>query len=194
MSSSVIRMPARPAALSIRRPSRSGRRMGAVTVVVEVVELADDRVAGEHHLGERRRRQLLVRVGVERRGELVHLVAPRPERAAAPVRAPPQGAVEGVAVGVGEPGQRQPGEPRRACGWRRHVVATPVILPPSTSITTPSTARSAIHACSHQYVSLRHPGGERFPQARIAEATDLACGNLARVHELSRTRRGRRTR
>ena len=54
----------------------------AARPVVEIVELADDRVAGDHHFGERRGRQGLERVRLEGGGELVHPLAPRPERAA----------------------------------------------------------------------------------------------------------------
>ena len=85
-----------------------GRPVGRV---VEVVELADAGDAGERHLPERGAREREARVGIERAGELVHLLAPGPERARAGVRAPAQRALERVRVRVGEPGQRQPVEP-----------------------------------------------------------------------------------
>ena len=78
--------------------------------VVQVVELADGADPGQHHLGERGAGQRQVRVGVEAGGDRVHLLAPRPERSRAGLRAPPQGSMEGVAVGVGEAGQRETGQ------------------------------------------------------------------------------------
>ena len=80
---------------------------GASGAVVEVVELADRTDAGEHHLGERGPSQPEVGLRVERRGDRVHLLAPCPERSRATVRAPAQGTVEGVAVGVGEARKRE---------------------------------------------------------------------------------------
>ena len=53
--------------------------------VVHVVELADEGEACEHHLREHRASQREVGVGVELGGDLVHLLAPVPEVAAAAV-------------------------------------------------------------------------------------------------------------
>ena len=72
-----------------RRPAMSawpiafGSSYGrAVRPVVQVVELAHRRDAGQRHLGEGRAREREVGVGVEPLGERVHLLAPGPERAA----------------------------------------------------------------------------------------------------------------
>ncbi len=83
----------------------------AVGAVVQVVELADTRHAGQGHLGVRRpgQRQIGVRIQLRRNG--VHALAPGPEGPAVGVGAPAQGAVERVRVGVGEARQHQPGEP-----------------------------------------------------------------------------------
>ena len=51
-------------------PSRSGRRRACRRAVVEVVELADARDAGQRHLGERRAREREVALGVEPLGQL----------------------------------------------------------------------------------------------------------------------------
>ena len=87
--------------VAVRVPARA---------VVDVVELPHDRDAGLHHLGEDGPRQREVRVGVELLRGGIHLLAPAPEVAAAAVDAAAQGAVEGVAVGVGHAGQRHAGE------------------------------------------------------------------------------------
>jgi hypothetical protein len=84
-----------------------------VGLVVQVVELADARDAGEGHLGERRPGEPVVRLGIEGGRKPVHLVAPGPERSDAVVGAAAQGSVEGVAVGVGQARQGEPGEPDR---------------------------------------------------------------------------------
>ena len=54
--------------------------------------------------------QVEVGVGVEPRRDGVHLLAPGPERPPPPLRPPPQRPVEGVAVAVREPRDRQAGE------------------------------------------------------------------------------------
>ena len=64
--------------------------------VVDVVELADERHPGERHLGERGAREREHRLGIERSRGLVHLLAPRPERAARPLRAPAHRALKAV--------------------------------------------------------------------------------------------------
>ena len=82
MSSRVIRRPASAAAATSAAPIAFGSAYGVPSgLVVHVVELADARDAGQHHLAEHRPREPVVRVGVERAGQPVHLVAPRPERA-----------------------------------------------------------------------------------------------------------------
>ena len=82
----------------------------AVGRVVQVVELADAGDPGERHLAERGPREREARVGIERARQLVHLLAPGPERALAGVRATAQRALERVRVRVGEPGQREPAQ------------------------------------------------------------------------------------
>ena len=80
-----------------RAPSRSGRRRGCRRPVVEIVELANSGDPGERHLGEHRPGERRVAVGIERFGELVHLLAPRPERPALALR-PCPGAPDGRRV------------------------------------------------------------------------------------------------
>ena len=109
--------------------------------MVEVVELADRGDPGERHLAEGGAGEAEVALRVEPRGDLVHLLAPGPEAAAAALGVAAQGAVEGVRVGVGEPGQGEPVEAGRA-GRRR---CDPGLDrrrsgPPSTSTTTPGSA------------------------------------------------------
>ena len=106
----------------------------AAAIVVQVVELADAGEPGQHHLGERRRGQVAVRVGVEPVGKRVHPIAPRPERAGLAMRAAAQRPMERVAVRVGHSRQRQPGEP---VGIRSAAITptdTSVIRSPSTVI------------------------------------------------------------
>src|SRR5690606_26457075 len=64
-------------------------------------------------------REELVALRGEGRRECVHGLAPGPERPAAGVRAPAQGAVEGVRVDVGEAGQHEPGQADVLVGRRR---------------------------------------------------------------------------
>src|SRR5687767_1394422 len=61
--------------------------MRSVLAVMDVMELADRRVSGERHLDERIMRERVDALGVETLGELVHHVAPRPERARVEIRA-----------------------------------------------------------------------------------------------------------
>ena len=99
---------------------RIGVRTSAM-IMVQVVELADDGHPGQHHLrvdgsGER---EVVSPGPAGRRG--VHLSPPGPERAAAGMRTPAQGSVEGVAVGVREAGQGDAVEhrvDRSGCGVR----------------------------------------------------------------------------
>ena len=125
----------------------------AARAVVQVVELADRGDPGERHLGEGRARQREVAVGVEPVGELVHRARARSRtsRRRAAVAAA-QRAVEGVRVGVGEPGQRQPVEPRRAAGGGATPASTaamPLARRPRPA--TPASARSPpSQASSHQ--------------------------------------------
>ncbi len=96
-----------------------GHRVGVVVggtsgMVVWVVELAHRRVAGRHHLVVEQQRDLVGAVGIDRVGGAVHLVPPCPEVVAGMGRidvldAPPQHALEGVAVGVDEPRQAKRG-------------------------------------------------------------------------------------
>ena len=82
-------------------------------VVVDVVELADARDAGERHLAEHRSGEPVVRLRRQALGRRVHLLAPRPERADADLGGAPQQPVERVTVGVGEARQREAGEAGR---------------------------------------------------------------------------------
>ena len=91
-----------------------GVRVGVGTAgrrVVQVVELADDRVPGQRPSRRTSPGPGRSSVSGSRRcGDRIHLLAPRPEVAAAAVGPPAQRAVEGVAVGVGEAGQHDPGQ------------------------------------------------------------------------------------
>ena len=72
-------------------------------LVMDVVELADRGDARHRHLAEHGAGEAVVVVGGEPAGDVVHLVAPRPERAATAVLgAAPKHPVESVAVHVGE--------------------------------------------------------------------------------------------
>jgi len=82
---------------------------------VEVVELPHARDAGREHLAVRRARQRVVGVGIEAPGDGVHLVAPGPERAPLALRASAEGAVERVAVAVGEAGEGETGDSFGGC-------------------------------------------------------------------------------
>ena len=107
---------------------------------MDVVELADTGDASQRHLGERRSREPVIVVGLEPFGGPVHLVTPRPERAATGLGPSAQGAMERVAVRVGEAGQRQAGETDRVL--RRFGAAITVTNRPSTtSIATDESAR-----------------------------------------------------
>ena len=79
--------------------------------MVDVVELADARHAGERHLRVGGGRQPAVRVRVEPGGHRVHALAPGPEGAIRGVGLPTEGSVERVRVCIGKAGQRDPGEP-----------------------------------------------------------------------------------
>ena len=92
----------------------------AARVVMHVVELPYRRDARERHLPIGRTGEGVQRVGVEQRGELVHLVAPRPERPLATVRARSQRPVEHVGVRVHETGDRHAGTPLGVSGTRAH--------------------------------------------------------------------------
>ena len=88
----------------------------AVGLVVEVVELADTGDPGQRHLGERRAGEPVVAVRLEAASRGVHLLPPRPERASAGLRSSAKGAMERVAVHVGEAGDRETGQPDRVGG------------------------------------------------------------------------------
>jgi hypothetical protein len=83
----------------------------AIRLVVEVVELANAGHPGQHHLGERRSRQPMVRVGGQGASKSIHLVAPRPERTDSLMGTPPQRPVKRMAVGIREAGNRHPWKP-----------------------------------------------------------------------------------
>ena len=113
-----MRMPAAAAAAISAAPIAFGSSYGSPSgVVVEVVELADARDAGERHLAEHGRGEPVVRLRRQALGRRVHLLAPRPERADADLGGAPQQPMERVAVGVGQARQREAGETGR--GRRR---------------------------------------------------------------------------
>ena len=102
---------------------------------VQVVELADGRDAGREHLGVGALGQLEARVGRHRRRERVHVLAPRPEAAAAALGPAAQRALERVRVRVGEAGERDAAQRAR----RRRApprASRAAIRSPSTTIST----------------------------------------------------------
>ena len=103
VSSSVMRSPASAAAASSASPIAFGSGVGrAVGLVVDVVELADDRDAGHRHLGEGGPGQAVVAVGVEpsaARYMSSRHVQNDPLTGLGPT---PQRSMEGVAVCVGQ--------------------------------------------------------------------------------------------
>ena len=93
--------------------------LSAVTVM-DVVKLADDGDAGERHFGVRRASERAHRVGIDRGGERVHLLAPGPERAPpGPLGPPPQSALEHMRVGVGQARDDEAGQDLRSVRRRR---------------------------------------------------------------------------
>ena len=96
-------MPASVAAAISASPMALGSAYAAAALImVQIVELPDDGVSGLRHLGEHRAGEREVGVRIEPGGDRVHLLAPGPERAAVRVRPATEGAVEGMAVAVGE--------------------------------------------------------------------------------------------
>ena len=79
----------------------------AVRAVVDVVELAHHADAREGHLREHRPGQPVVAVGIKPGRDLVHEIAPGPERAPPGMGAAPQGSVKSMAVRVGQGRHRQ---------------------------------------------------------------------------------------
>src|SRR6266540_2243333 len=77
----------------------------ALLVVVDVVEFADRGDARERHLRVDSGRQRQVALRVEPACQLVHPPSPAPEVPSLPLGSAPQRAVEGVRVGIGEPGE-----------------------------------------------------------------------------------------
>ncbi len=103
------------AGLGGRLDQGSAHRVGVgvgppARLVVQVVELAHAAHPGQRHLGVDGPGQPEVAVGVEPGRDLVHPLAPGPERAAVRLGDGAQGAVEGMRVSVGEPGQGEAGE------------------------------------------------------------------------------------
>ena len=82
-----------------------------VMVVVQVVKLADERDPGQCHLGERGSGQRLEAARVDRPRQLVHLLAPGPERARRTPRgfAPAQRPLEACEWALASPGSVSPG-------------------------------------------------------------------------------------
>ena len=83
---------------------------GAIGLVVQVVELADLRVAAGQQLGVQVRGHGLQLLGRDAQGHPVHAVAPAPEvvvRAVAPLAEAHERALEGVAVGVDQARQHR---------------------------------------------------------------------------------------
>ena len=74
----------------------------ASLVMVQIVELADDGVSGQHHLGEYCAGQRQIGIRIQSGGERVHLLPPGPEAAAASVRSAPQGAMKSMTVAIGQ--------------------------------------------------------------------------------------------
>ena len=132
----------------------------AVRLVVEVVELADARHAGQRHLGERGSRQPVVAVRLQAFGGPIHQLAPRPERAPVGLRARAQGAMERVAVRVGEAGDREAGEPGRAGGVGSAPTVIELNRPSTTSIATDRCAASVDQRELAPEVSRRCPRHE----------------------------------
>ena len=97
----------------------------AARIAVDVVELGDGGVAGREHRAVRAERERVQRVGLQRRGERVHRVAPRPEivvssRAAALGARRPSRAETRASAGSASPaarGRRAP--PRHRAARRR---------------------------------------------------------------------------
>jgi len=86
----------------------------AIGRTMQIMELADPREAALQHLDIGLRRDRGDLVGGERQRIAIHLLAPGPEivgRSAAPLREPGKGALERVAVQIGEAGdgERRPG-------------------------------------------------------------------------------------
>ncbi len=100
--------------------TRQRRAVGvgpAIDVVVQVVELADRRVAGLEHLDEEIRRNRVEIFRRDRIGHAVHPVAPAPEaviRRAAELGQPGKRPLKRVRVQVRHPGQHRPGRASHA--------------------------------------------------------------------------------
>ena len=169
-------MPASAAAARSASPIAFGSAYGAAArPVVQVVELAHAGHAGQRHLRERRPRQREVGVRVEPRGDGVHPLAPGPERAAAAVGAPPQRAVEGVAV-ARWPGRAAPRRPavrrrRRGCPG-----LTAVNRPSATSSSTARAGPDGSRACSANQ-RLGDPALIRPARGRPRQRLDAARGS-----------------
>ena len=93
------------------------RRRDQRLAVVHVVELAHAGDPGLDHLGVGALGQLERVVGRDPARQRVHVLPPRPEAAAAPLRAPAQRSLERVRVRVGEAGQRDAAQPHRAIAF-----------------------------------------------------------------------------
>jgi hypothetical protein len=94
----------------------------AVAVVLQIVKLADLRVAAAQQLDVELRGDVTQRLGLDALRHAVHAVAPRPEivvRRFAPLGQAGEGALKSVAVRVDQAGQRWAGEQGRF-GRRRH--------------------------------------------------------------------------
>src|SRR6266545_558858 len=149
----------------------------ALLVVVDVVEFADRGDARERHLRVDSGRQRQVALRVEPACQLVHPPSPAPEVPSLPLGSAPQRAVEGVRVGIGEPGEcesRQTGGGRGRVGvWRQGADALTLDLDQ--------------HARDH-------PGGQQS-QLRVPERLRGHVSPVPRPIALPRARRsGARTR
>ena len=94
---------------------RETHRIGVVIgqpagCVMEIVELPDHGVAGKHHLGEDGPGQIPIGLRGKSLRHGIHLVAPGPEVATLAMGAPPQRAMEGVAVSICGAGQGHPAQ------------------------------------------------------------------------------------
>src|SRR3954466_6848322 len=108
-------MPASRAAAAVAFAIALGSGYGSPPgLVVGVVDLSDGGVSGSHHLAVELQRDVIRAVRVDGVRGLVHGLAPRPEVVMRVggidvLHAPPQGPLEGVAVGVHEAGETQRG-------------------------------------------------------------------------------------
>ena len=123
--------PASAAASARAQAQAQGVGIGrAVGIVLQVVEVADLRVAAPQQLHIQLGRNGLQLIGADAQGHAVHAVAPGPEVVRGPVSAglAPLGQagkrpLKGVAVGIDQPGQHRPRQQLGAFGHLGHTAA-----------------------------------------------------------------------